>query len=197
MIHKFSNVIANKLALLGVIQEERQRVYAYGLELLLASTLGVALLVIVSILFKKPFMWVPYLLAFIPFRLNAGGYHARSHFWCIVIFSSLYAALTIILYSTPPAPHFPFIISVMCMILVLIFAPIETVNNPLKAGKTRLCRRNSIILSVLNLMFSVLAYFFYDALISIIISYFSGLTAAAIFFIVVICESIYERRKTQ
>lgn len=196
MIHKFSNVISNKLTLLGVIQEERQRVYAYGLELLLASTLGVALLVIVSILFKKPFMWILYLLAFIPFRLNAGGYHARSHFWCIVIFSSLYAALIIISYLIPPVRLFPLTISVICLILVLIFAPIETVNNPLKVGRTRICRRNSIILSVFNLTFSVFAYFYFDTLTSIIISYFSGLTAATIFFIVVIFESIFERRKS-
>ena len=150
MIHKLSNVISNKLSLLGIIQEERKNVYAYGLELLLASVLGVALLIILSILLKKPFMWILYLLAFIPFRLNAGGYHAKSHFRCIVTFSSLYAALIIISHLIPPVRFFPFIISVLCIILVLIFAPIETINNPLNAGRTHICRRNSIILSVFN-----------------------------------------------
>ena len=197
MIHKLSNVISNKLALLGIIQEERKNVYAYGLELLLASVLGVALLIILSMLLKKPFMWILYLLAFIPFRLNAGGYHAKSHFRCIVTFSSLYAALIIISHLIPPVRFFPFIISVLCIILVLIFAPIETINNPLNAGRTHICRRNSIILSVFNLVLSVIAYFYYDTLVPMVIGYFSGLTAAVIFFSVVIFESIYERRKSR
>ena len=196
MLHNISNQLAEKLVTTRIIPSERKRVYAYGLELLIASICGIGVLILISLIFKKPFMWLSYLIAFIPFRLNAGGFHAKSHFWCIISFSSLYTILMVISSYISHITIIPMIISLICMALVLIFAPIETKNNPLKAGRKPICRRNSILLSILNLILSLSVFIFLDSIPFIWIGYFSGFTAAVIFFIVVIFESICERRNS-
>lgn len=197
MLHKLSNNISDKLSSSGIISIDRKRVYAYGLELLLASICGIGVLMILSIVFRKPFIWIPYLLAFIPMRLNAGGFHARSHLGCITSFSSVFATLIITSHFIPYIRILSLVVSITCLILVLVFAPIETKNNPLKAGRKHICRRNSIILSIFNLIVSIVTYFCFKNLNYVLVGYFSGLTAAVIFFSVVIFESIYERRKSQ
>ena len=196
MLHNMSNQLTEKLVITGIITSERKRVYAYGLELLIASICGIGVLILISLIFKKPFMWLSYLIAFIPMRLNAGGFHAKSHFWCIISFSSLYTVLIAVSSYISHITIIPVIISLICIVLVLIFAPIETKNNPLKAGREPVCRRNSILLSILNLILSLSVFIFLDNVPSILIGYFSGLTAAVIFFIIVIFESICERRNS-
>ena len=35
-------------------------------------------------------MWIPYLIGFVPMRILGGGHHAKTHFSCILFFSTFY-----------------------------------------------------------------------------------------------------------
>lgn len=79
MIRCMATKVAQKMAEYNVIEKKVIRVYAYGLELLFSSLAGIVVLIAVSVIWGKPFLWIPYLIGFVPLRLTGGGYHFRLH----------------------------------------------------------------------------------------------------------------------
>ena len=84
MIRSIAIALAKHWAANGVIGESDKETYQYGLELLISTFINLVIMIWISIAFGHPLIIVPYLLAFIPFRLFAGGYHARNHLFCIL-----------------------------------------------------------------------------------------------------------------
>ena len=195
MIKKLSILSSEKLVQINIIEQEKKNIYAYGFELLISSVLGVASLIVVSIIFNYPFMWIPYLMAFIPLRIHAGGYHANTHFLCITSYIIIYTTILLVI-KYCFIPHlFPFIISVISLTLIILFSPVETHNSPLKPKRRVICRNVSIIISILNLIFSVVIYFTLTNYSISVIFYFSGIIAATFLFVIAVIKTHFKRRE--
>lgn len=152
MVQEMARKTAKKMADQSVIEPQKIHIYAYGLELLYSSLAGVMALVITSAVCGKPFLWIPYLVGFVPLRLSGGGYHAKTHFRCIFTFSLLYflVLLVVILYAIPAI-----ICLITCLanlVIILFFSPVAAPNKPLKEGQCKTNRRNSLILGMANLL---------------------------------------------
>lgn len=161
MVQEMAKKTAEKMLNHSVIESKAIHIYAYGLELLYSSLAGVVALIIISAACGKPFLWIPYLVGFVPLRLSGGGYHAKTHFRCIFTFSLLYSLVLLIaeLYAIPA------IISLItCLVnlaIILLFSPVAAPNKPLKESQYRTNRRSSIFLGLINLLgYFVLAILF-------------------------------------
>lgn len=162
MVQQIAMKTSEKMSEHSIIETKAIHIYAYGLELLYSSLAGVVTLIIISAVYGKPFLWMPYLAGFIPLRLSGGGYHAKTHFRCIFTFSLLYflVLLVVILYAIP---------AIICLItclanlaIILLFSPVAAPNKPLKESQGRTNRRNSLILGIGNLLGYVMLVFLFN-----------------------------------
>ncbi len=132
MIQKIAMKTAEKMSEQSIIEAKKICIYAYGLELLFSSLAGVVALIIISAVYGKPFLWIPYLVSFIPLRLSGGGYHARTHFRCIFTFSLLYALVLLVegLYTITVREWL--IVCLVNLAIIFLFSPVVAPNKPLK-----------------------------------------------------------------
>lgn len=183
MLHKMALSLTEKFVEAGIIVRERKYAYAYGFELMLSSLFGVTLLIIISIILGKPFLGIPYLIGYVLLRTNAGGYHARTHWFCITLFASVFAAYLFLSDFLAKIKLLPAICCTISLATVLMFAPVETPNNPLYPDQRVKRRKLSIVIAGVNLLIALILTEFDVQDNIIVVSYYMGVTVATFFFI--------------
>ena len=155
---------------------------ANGMELVLSGLVNVLSVLLISILIFHPADGLLFLVAFIPLRTTAGGYHANSHLSCNIVFLSTFVALeclghlllkygSVILYLA---------IAVISLVTLLILSPSEAKNKPLTPEQRRRNRRRSLILGGLNLAIGIFLIWGLQAPAPWCTSYYLGVIAASI-----------------
>ena len=76
MIKKAAAGYVGWLCANGIVAPEKNKIYAYGMELVLSGLVNVLSVLLISILIFHPADGLLFLVAFIPLRTTAGGYHA-------------------------------------------------------------------------------------------------------------------------
>ena len=151
MIKKAAAGYVGWLCANGIVAPEKNKIYAYGMELVLSGLVNVLSVLLISILIFHPADGLLFLVAFIPLRTTAGGYHANSHLSCNIVFLSTFVALeclghlllkygSVILYLA---------IAVISLVTLLILSPSEAKSKPLTPEQRRRNRRRSLILGFL------------------------------------------------
>lgn len=161
VISKASLRLSNVMARNGIIKPEDATVYSYGLELVISTVLSIIEVIIISFILSEPLAGIFYMLAFIPIRSTAGGYHATTHLYCQLTFAIsftifIFAAKLLAAYILP---IYLIAISAMNLITVLILSPIGTSKKPMTEVKRKTNRKRSIILSVAYVLIGVLSFF--------------------------------------
>ena len=182
MIKKAAAGYVGWLCANGIVAPEKNKIYAYGMELVLSGLVNVLSVLLISILIFHPADGLLFLVAFIPLRTTAGGYHANSHLSCNIVFLSTFVALeclghlllkygSVILYLA---------IAVISLVTLLILSPSEAKNKPLTPEQRRRNRRRSLILGGLNLAIGIFLIWGLQAPAPWCPSYYLGVIAASI-----------------
>lgn len=155
MIYNTSVRLCDRLSQIGIIPECRKKIYIYGFELLLSSTIGILCLMVISAIAGKPLIWVPYLFGFIPLRITGGGYHAKTHFMCILSFSLVYSIflLYICFFDTLLITYV--VLSSITLIVSLAVAPVEAINKHLSIQKRKNNRKRCLTYASINVLITL------------------------------------------
>lgn len=150
LLHDISNKFATFLSAQLHISGDQIPIYAYGYELLFAAILNIVLIAIVSCLGGMPFAWLIFLLAFVPLRITAGGYHASTHLRCSAVFATAFAAVLVIAGYCPDTtkPVLNGCLWAINMVTTFIFSPVEAVVNPLCERVKKCNRKRSLSISL-------------------------------------------------
>lgn len=180
-----SDIIVKSLGRQGIIQEDDNDIYLFGLRvfiplcLLIVSFLSIA---VITGYIKETLL---YLAIFFLFRSHCGGYHAPTQFRCYLL-SMLSYGLFLMLYhfiSGNLAFYLSVIMFLIANILVIILAPIDTENQRLTAKEQAIFARKSrmllftfdfVVLAVLWYGFPQVAYIGVLSLIQVAISLAGG-----------------------
>lgn len=163
-----------------IVSLDRRSVYVYGLELLISDIVGISCIVLISALYRQNGMWFPYLLGFIPLRIFGGGYHAKSHFTCIVSFSLMFLLLLQLKDSWLSSPYIELFISSFVLCVVLFFSPVEATNKPLSKDQRRRNREKCICIAVMNCFFACVSFIVVEGRFTHALMYFVGSFSAGI-----------------
>lgn len=177
-----------------IVSEERE-VYIYGTELMLSTIAGVLALVIVSICLGAYLQWLPYLAGFIPLRLFGGGYHAKSHKACILTFTSTYLICSILIRYCKSVQPSIVILSFICLIIIMVFSPVEAQNKKLDQSHRITNRTNSLVLAGINTLITI---FYASNTINsniVVTTYLSGYICAGLFMIIAVLTERNKERK--
>lgn len=191
MIHNGASRLASRLANRKIIEAASHDVYTYGFELILSAVANILLVAGVSIAFHRYYDWVLFLVAFVPLRTTAGGYHASTHLKCILVGTIAFAVLLVISRMQMYWTSAILAIAVISFLLILIFSPVEARNKKLNEERRCKNRKVSICISVANLLIAV-TVLFVDGLSEVLDIYFAGVFAAALSMAVVKIQKIGE-----
>ena len=187
MIQKLSHELSEIWAAGGVVKAEDAEIFEYGMQLLLSSVINVLVVVLVSIIFRLPYAWIPFIAAFIPLRITAGGYHASTHILCILSFTGCFTLFLAIIQTIS------FISSEICLVVfafisfiaVFILSPVQASNKPLTAKEAERNRKKSLVIAACFLMPAILSLFLPALRCKYLAAFYLGELAAAISLIVV------------
>lgn len=149
---KLIKSVAISLADNNFIKDEDIEIVSYGIEMFIISVLEMGAVLILSAFVGNFAETVVYFIGFIPIRMYSGGYHADTRLRCFIILLMVYALFSIVSrYSfLPQYGMVAFIMSVINLLLVYMWAPLPNVNKSVNEKERVRYRKMSIILSGLG-----------------------------------------------
>jgi accessory gene regulator B len=146
----------------NIIKPEDTEAYAYGLEILYSTILNSAAVLLIAVITGELIAVAVYMAAFLTLRINAGGYHAKTHLGCISILAAVLLIFTAVIKLLPDAafPYAAAAVMAAAAVPVFIFAPVEHPNHPLREKAVKRLRKTTLIfLSVWTILCFVFIFF--------------------------------------
>lgn len=137
----------------GVIPREQFAVCAYGFEVLLSSLIGLSLIFLIALSAGRLTLAFMFLAGFVPVRIFAGGYHARTHVGCYLVLCAAFMACRLFAAVLPLSILTCLVPCLLILGAVSLFAPVEAANKRLKPSLQKMCRVASCILCLVDLIY--------------------------------------------
>jgi accessory gene regulator B len=87
MIQKLAVDMTDLFVRERIVEKNDSQVYAYAFELLISTVINLAFVFTVALFLRNVLETILFLAAFIPLRVLAGGFHAKTHWLCILVFT--------------------------------------------------------------------------------------------------------------
>lgn len=155
MTKRLAEICTDYLICRDAAAESKRAVLVYGLEVLIATVIGVAMIAVLSLSFGQPLAWLFFLLAFVPLRRTAGGYHADSHRQCYLIFTIVFIASILIERFCSVDNSALLAGNVLSMGIIWFLSPVPSENKPMKEMQRRHNRRLSIGIMICNVLIAL------------------------------------------
>ena len=135
--------------------------YKYGFELLISTAMNFAGIILISYFTDTLLGAFLFLLAFIPIRLTAGGYHAKHHWSCILGFNFIYFISTMFIKSINKdyITNVALLSVILSSLMIIIFSPVESENKLLSEKKWKKQRDISILIASMNLALVLVSFY--------------------------------------
>ncbi|BBF44064.1 hypothetical protein lbkm_2752 [Lachnospiraceae bacterium KM106-2] len=143
----------------NVVKEEEQEMYDYCFELMLSTIMNLVVILVLSVLthtFVKTLIFIAF---FVPIRSIAGGFHASTHFRCLMTLVMVYTIFVLSIYFMPQTLYLGVGMTLLLLVSIAIWilAPVESSNKPLsEKEKIYLAKKCKVYLIV----FAAIAVFF-------------------------------------
>lgn len=126
-----SGKIAESLTNSGIITTEDKELYEYGLHHGLLMIINILTTVVIGLLFKMVWQSFVFMIAYIPLRTYAGGYHAKTQFRCYLLSIVIMLAALFGIRQIPWTGSIGIGITLCAIGIILYFSPVEDKNKPL------------------------------------------------------------------
>ena len=147
---------AHQLAMHDVIPAEDEALYSYGFRQGAVFLLNIATMLCIGWLMGMVKESITFMLAYLPLRRMAGGYHARTQLRCYLLGIVL---TTSVLLAVKWLPWNLYLCSVLLIVssgIIIWLAPVEDHNKPLDEAERVRYRKNAI--QILSLEIVVYVY---------------------------------------
>ncbi|HIZ76103.1 MAG TPA: accessory gene regulator B family protein [Firmicutes bacterium] len=158
MIASFCAKVCDYFVTIGVIESGKKDLYIYGLHQGIVMFFNIITTLLVGCILGMVWQSIVFLLAYIPIRSYAGGYHAKTPVRCYCISVILITATLLAMkYVTlTPATCWGGILGSSALIFIL--APIEDKNKPFTPAEKKVFQKRSRILLGVEFSVGAIAY---------------------------------------
>lgn len=159
MFYNISDRIANGFVKTDVIKAEDKEIYQFGIQQTFIILLNIITVAVLGIAFNRFWNMVVFMSAFIPVRIYAGGFHAKTSLRCYtysifflvaVLLAMRFVDLTNLIYC---------LLYCFSSIIILWLAPIEDLNKPLDKTEKIIYKKRTIILWLIETIIIFTSYF--------------------------------------
>lgn len=135
-----------------IIDIEKREVCTYGLETLLLNVSVIISVAWISVMTKSFWHFLAFMLVFVPLRTVVGGYHAKTSGSCFVSTLLLYGFTVFIIKKFPMLYQnkWAILFSVVLIVLILVFAPLEHEHHPLDELSYRKNKIAAVLLVIMD-----------------------------------------------
>lgn len=162
MLVKLSKKMTNYFIKKNVVNAEQRDIYNYCFEVMLSTLLNLLAIIIIAIATKTYIESLLFSIGFMLMRGTAGGYHADTHFRCFITLMAIYSVMLITKFFIPDSIKLYLSVAflIYSCIVVLIFAPIDSINKILSKEEKKHQRKKSLLyLIILILVASIMLIF--------------------------------------
>ena len=162
MIEKISDKLIQALKREDVISESDADIYVYGLFQFLMMCLNIGTTILVGVLLKAFIPCVILNISYIPLRISAGGYHAKTPFRCYLYSTAIIMSLLLIVKYVPISFITSLTMLIISSVVIWLIAPVATADDPFdEIEKAVYKRRTRIVLIAEIVLFFLLALLFH------------------------------------
>lgn len=182
MIHRLSMKIAYFFMERDIIPSDEVEIYAYGYEHLIPEVISWVLILCIAGFSRTFLETFAFMAVFIILRQNTGGYHAKTHFHCIALFTSIYLIFLAVLLFVPAGicAAVSFVLLPLNFIPIVRYAPLDHKNKPITSERERVFFKKRSIILYICLAAAAILFLIYAPLIRFGISLSYALLATGI-----------------
>lgn len=140
----------------GIIDAQERELYEYGLHHGLLMVVNLITTIIIGIIFGMVWESIVFMLAYIPLRTYAGGYHAKTQFRCYLLSIVLIWAALLGIKLIPWTGFICLMITLCAAAIIFFLAPVEDSNKPLSQVEIKVYGKKARTLLLLE--FAILLF---------------------------------------
>lgn len=130
----------------NVIKEEDTEIYIYGINQIFVSVLNVSSTLIIGLILGMLLESIIFLMAYIPLRSFAGGYHAKTPVRCYFVSLFLVSAVLLFCKYVPFNLLLLWCILFVSTVVIVFLCPVQDNNKPLDSIECKRYRKISIVI---------------------------------------------------
>lgn len=152
MLQQVASDLTQLLLKKEIVREQDKEIYIYGFEAMLSTIINAILVLTIGILTGLLLETLIFIISFALLRVYCGGYHAKTHVGCILMFLIIYGSAMLAPYLIRAQYYglFSIAISGVSLLVILIYAPIEHKNRPFVGNEYLTFRRLARIIALLE-----------------------------------------------
>ena len=143
-MNTLSNYLTRCLISNNIVEKEEEEEYVYGFQIIFGKLLSYTTLIFLSLYYEVLIPGLIFMGVFFSMRGRTGGYHARTSLRCY--FATVVTYLVVVQVGAPVLvgrEHVSIIISMVSVVIVFVFAPINHPNLMLDGQEIQVCRQSS------------------------------------------------------
>ena len=156
LLAKLSHKIGDDLVRSNLNEAEDAEIYIYGINQILVSVLNVLSALIIGLILGTFFEVVVFMAAYIPLRIFAGGYHAKTPLRCYIFSVIMLIIVSLGMKYLYMAGWVYYVILAAAALMILVLSPVEDKNKPLDDLEYKVYKRRAIIIAAIELTISIL-----------------------------------------
>ncbi len=143
-----------------IISSEDKEIYVYGLEQGFILLVNILTTLLIGFLFNKVLETIVFLVTYIPLRIYAGGYHARTQLRCYISSVVLIVSALLAIEFIPWTNFIVITISTISGLIIFILSPVEDMNKPLDTAEVKVYGKKARMILGLELVVLILLMVF-------------------------------------
>lgn len=153
-----------------IIEEKKSVICRWGISHILDTIFNIITFLIIGFLFKMSFETIVFTLGYIPLRIYAGGYHAKTPFrcWCL---SNIILVVSLVIAQNSEKCYIAFNVSSLIAVTVLIILmPVEDLHKPLDQNDRKKYKKRGVAILALEICLSVVLVLLHHSQISVVLN---------------------------
>lgn len=153
-----------------IIEENKAVICKWGISHILDTIFNIITFLTIGILFQMPIETIVFTLGYIPLRIYAGGYHAKTPFrcWCL---SNIILAVSLAIVQNAKKYYIAFgILSLIAVVVLIILMPVEDLHKPLEQNDRKNYKKRGMAILAIEICISVALALLHHNKMSLILS---------------------------
>lgn len=153
-----------------IIEEKKAVICRWGISHILDTVFNIATFLIIGILFNMPFETIIFTIGYIPLRIYAGGYHAKTPFrcWCV---SNIILAVSLEIVQNAENCYIAFgIVSLIAVVVLITLMPVEDLHKPLDQNDRKKYKKHGAAILAVEICLSVFFVLLHYSQISLVLN---------------------------
>ncbi len=170
MFVKIADNIAKLMLNNKIIEENKVVICKWGIGHILDTVFNITTFLIIGIIFNMLFETIIFTIGYIPLRIYAGGYHAKTPFrcWCL---SNIILVVSLVLVRNAGKFYIAFcILSLIAVMVLIILMPVEDLHKPLDQNDRKKYKKRGITILVVEICLSIVFVLLHYIQISIVLN---------------------------